>query len=156
MDFTVFASVFSCTRRYLAVVIDLYSRKIVGGPLGDRRTFELTLRAMKAAIAKRCPEPGLIFHTNRGNEYRSFAFQHLLNEYSILASRNRPGQTTDNAIVESFFHTLQAEFFRGKFFASVRELRQGLAGYINHFYNRQRMHSGIGYHSPEEYEQIAV
>lgn len=59
-------------------------------------------------------------------------------------------------VVESFFHTLKAEFFRGKFFASVRELRQGLAGTINHFYNRQRMHSGIGHHSPEEYEKIAA
>lgn len=142
--------------RYLAVVIDLYSRKIVGWSLGDRRTVELTLRAMKTAIAKRCPAPGLIFHTDRGIEYRSFTFQDLLDEHDILASMNRPGQTTDNAIVESFFHTLKAEFFRGKFFASVRELRQGLAGYINHFYNRQRMHSGIGYHSPEQYEQIAA
>jgi transposase InsO family protein len=63
----------------------------VGGSLGDRRTIELTLRAMKAVIAKRCPEPGLIFHTDRGNEYRSFAFQDLLDEYGILASMNRSG-----------------------------------------------------------------
>jgi len=63
----------------------------VGGSLGDRRTVELTLRAMKAVIAKRCPEPGLIFHTDRGNEYCSFAFQDLLDEYGILASMNRSG-----------------------------------------------------------------
>ncbi len=69
---------------------------------------------------------------------------------------NRPGKTTDNAFVESFFNTLKAEYYRGRIFTSMQELRHGLAGYINHFYNRQRMHSGIGYHSPEEYEQIAA
>lgn len=142
--------------RYLAVVIDLYSRKVVGWSLGDQRTVGLTLRAMKAALAKRNPKPGLIFHTDRGIEYRSYDYQTLLEEHGIIASMNRPGQTTDNAFVESFFHTLKAEYYRGRSFASMQELRHGLAGYINHFYNRQRMHSGIGYHSPEEYEQIAA
>ena len=142
--------------RYLAVIIDLYSRKIVGWSLGDQRNIGLTLRAMQSALRRRRPGPGLIFHTDRGIEYRNYPFQALLEEYGVIASMNRPGQTTDNAHVESFFHTLKTEFFRGKLFATVRQLRAGLAGYINHFYNRQRMHSGIDYYSPEEYERIAA
>jgi putative transposase len=142
--------------RYLAVVIDRYSRKLVGWSLSDRRTVALTLRAMRAAIAKCNPDPGLIFHTDRGIAYRSFIFQDLLDAHRMIASMNRPSQTTDNAVVESFFHTLKAEFFRGRGFTSMRELPYGVAGYINHFYNRQRMHSGIGYNTPEEHEQIAA
>lgn len=142
--------------RYLAVVIDLYSRKILSWALGDRRTIDLTCRAMTAAIDRRKPPPGLLFHTDRGIEYRSLAFRDLLATHQIIASMNRPGQTTDNAYVESFFHTLKAEFFRGRCFNTTQGLRQSLAGYINHFYNRQRMHSGIGYRSPEEYERIAA
>jgi len=142
--------------RYLAVIIDLYSRKIVGWALSDQRTLDVTLRAMQAAIKRRQPGAGLIFHTDRGIEYRNFAFQALLDENGIIGSMNRPGQTTDNAFVESFFHTLKAEFFRGRLFRSMQELRAGLSGYINHFYNRQRMHSGIDYYSPEEYERISA
>ena len=142
--------------RYLAVIIDLYSRKIVSWSLSDRRTLDVTLRAMQAAIKRRRPAPGLIFHTDRGIEYRNSSYQALLDEYGIIGSMNRPGQTTDNAFVESFFHTLKAEFFRARQFCSMQELRSGLSGYINHFYNRQRMHSGIDYYSPKEYEHIAA
>lgn len=142
--------------KYLAVVLDLYSRKVISWALGDRRTVDLTWRAMHAAIVRRNPPEGLLFHTDRGIEYRHPGFRELLAAHGIKASMNRPGQTTDNAYVESFFHTLKAEYFRGRWFNNTQELRQGLAGYINHFYNRQRMHSGIGYRSPDEYEQRAV
>lgn len=142
--------------KYLAVVLDLYSRKVISWTLGDRRTVDLTWRAMQAAILRRRPSAGLIFHTDRGIEYRSLIFRDLLDTHGIVPSMNRPGQTTDNATMESFFHTLKAEFFRGRWFNTTQDLRHGLAGYINHFYNRQRMHSGIGYRSPDEYEQIAV
>jgi transposase InsO family protein len=142
--------------RYLAVIIDLYSRRIVSWALSDRRTIELTYQAMRAAIKRRKPGAGLVFHTDRGIEYRSLVFRGLLAAHHIIASMNRPGQTTDNAYAESFFHTLKAEFFRGRCFNTIQELRRGLAGYINHFYNRQRMHSGLGYCSPEEYERIAA
>lgn len=142
--------------RYLAIIIDLYSRKIVSWSLSDRRTLDVTLRAMQTAIKRRQPEPGLIFHTDRGIEYRNYTYQALLDEFGIIASMNRPGQTTDNAFAESFFHTLKAEFFRGRLFNSMQELRSGLSGYINHFYNRQRMHSGIDYYSPEDYERIVA
>ncbi len=142
--------------RYLAVIIDLYSRRIISWALSDRRTVDLTHRIMQIAIKRRRPRPGLLFHTDRGIEYRSLTFRDLLSTHGIIASMNRPGQTTDNAYAESFFHTLKAEFFRGRCFNTTWELRQGLAGYINHFYNRQRMHSGIGYRSPEEYELLAA
>ena len=138
--------------KYLAVVLDLYSRKVISWALGDRRTVDLTWRVMHAAIVRRNPPHGLLFHTDRGIEYRHPGFRELLTAHGIEASMNRPGQTADNAYVESFFHTLKAEYFRGRWFNTTQELRQGLAGYINHFYNRQRMHSGIGYCSPEEYE----
>lgn len=142
--------------RYLAVILDLYSRRIVSWALSDRRTIDLTYKAMHAAIKRRNPKPGLIFHSDRGIEYRALVLRDLLTTHHIVASMNRPGQTTDNAYAESFFHTLKAEFFRGRCFNTTQELRQGLAGYINHFYNRRRMHSGLGYRSPEEYEQIAA
>lgn len=99
--------------RYLSVALDLYSRKIISWTLCDRRTVDLTYRAMQAAIERRQPLPGLIFHTDRGIEYRSLAFWDFLTTHHIIASMNRPAQTTDNAFVESFFHTLKAEFFRG-------------------------------------------
>lgn len=140
----------------LAVILDLYSRRIVSWALSDRRTIDLTYKAMHAAIKRRNPKPGLIFHSDRGIEYRALVLRDLLTTHHIVASMNRPGQTTDNAYAESFFHTLKAEFFRGRCFNTTQELRQGLAGYINHFYNRRRMHSGLGYRSPEEYEQIAA
>jgi len=139
--------------RYLAVVIDLYSRKVLGWSLGKQRPHELPARALELALSKRCPAPGLVFHSDGGIEYRSFAYQGLLADYGITSSMNRPGKCTDNAIVESFFHTFKAEFYRGSTFASTAELRRGIFGYINHFYNRKRIHSGIGYLSPEQFEQ---
>ncbi len=142
--------------RYLAVILDLYSRKVRGWSLGDKRPTELTSRALQYAVGRRQPKPGLIFHSDRGIEYRALAYQAQLAEHGIVPSMNRPGQCTDNAIVESFFHTLKAEFFRGSTFNSTKELRRGIAGYINHFYNRKRIHSGIGYLSPEQYERCVA
>lgn len=139
--------------RYLAVVLDLYSRRVLGWSLGAQRPHELPGRALQYAFAKRSPKPGLIFHSDQGIEYRSFAYQGQLAEYGIIPSMNRPGKCTDNAIVESFFHTLKTEFFRGRTFTSTEKLRSGISGYINHFYNRKRIHSGIGYLSPEQFEQ---
>ncbi len=142
--------------RYLAVVLDLYSRKVLGWSLCEQRPHELPGRALQYAILKRRPKPGLVFHSDGGIEYRSFAYQGQLADNGITPSMNRPGKCTDNAIVESFFHTLKVEFFRGTTFTSTEELRRGIAGYINHFYNRRRMHSGIGYLSPEQFEQCVA
>ena len=140
---------------YLAVVLDLYSRKIVGWSLKRKRTVELTGAALMMAIRKRRPAPGLIFHTDRGIEYRSYAFQKIHDRYGIIPSMNRPGHCTDNAEMESFFHTLKGDMIRNRFFETEQKLRNCLAGYLNNFYNQTRLHSSLGYCSPNEYELLA-
>jgi len=142
--------------RYLAVVMDLYSRRVIGWALGKNKGTELTLSALRNALRKRRPGAGLIFHTDRGAEYTAHCFRDELSKYGILPSVNRAGYCTDNAHMESFFHTLKAELIRGNVFSTLKELRYALSGYINHFYNRKRLHSGIGYYTPEEYESIAA
>lgn len=142
--------------RYLAVVLDVYSRRVIGWSLGTYKTAELTLKALKQALRVRSPRPGLLFHTDRGVEYGAYLIQNELKRYGIRPSMNRPGTCTDNAHMESFFHSLKAERIHGEQFKSERELRMALNGYINHFYNRSRLHSGIGYVSPAKYEQMAA
>lgn len=142
--------------RYLAVVLDVYSRRIIGWSLGAYKTAELTLRALKQALRGRSPKPGLLFHTDRGVEYGAYLIQNELQRHGIRPSMNRPGQCTDNAHMESFFHSLKAERLHGERFSSEHELRIALNGYINQFYNQARLHSGIGYRSPVDYEQMAA
>ena len=141
---------------YLAVVLDLYSRKVIGWSISRRRNVKLTCAALRAALRKRTLEPGLIFHTDRGVEYRSDEIQNLLKENEIEPSMNRPGSCTDNAEMESFFHTLKGDLLKGRTFASEQKLRNSVAGYINSFYNQFRMHSSLGYVSPAEYEAMAA
>ena len=139
---------------YLAVVMDVYSRRVLGWSLSKTRTPDLTLSALNYALKKRIPKRGLIFHTDRGAEYVNHRFRTELEKHGILASVNRPGQCTDNAHMESFFHSLKAELIRKSFFSSVKELRYALRQYLGYFYNRQRLHSGIEYCSPVEYEHM--
>jgi len=141
---------------YLSVVMDLYSRAVVGWSLDESRTTSTTKRTLLSAISKRCPQPGLMMHTDRGVEYRGGEYQAVLKRNGIAHSLSRPGQCTDNAHMESFFHSLKAELIRGRVFRDASELRYALAGYINNYYNRTRLRSGIGYHSPMEYEQLAA
>ena len=141
---------------YLSAVMDLHSRRIVGCSLDTERTTEVTKRTLATAIKKRKPEKGLMLHTDRGVEYRGAEYQKALKRHGILHSLRRPGQCTDNAHMESFFHTLKAELIRGANFQSAEDLRCALGRYINDFYNRTRLHSGIGYCSPVEYERLAV
>ena len=138
--------------QYLATVMDYYSRRILGWSLSDTRTTALTESAMGYALRKRQPAPGLIFHTDRGIEYMGGEFQKLLRTHGIRHSVNRPGKCTDNARMESFFHSLKAELIRGSMFSCLKDLRQALSTYINKFYNGVRLHSGLGYVSPVEYE----
>jgi len=138
--------------RYLAVVMDLYSRRILGWSLGRRRTVGLTLQALTRALKGRTPCKNMIFHTDRGIEYRGFKFQERLELLGIRASVNRPRCCTDNAHMESFFHSLKGEVIRGNVFSNDQELRGKLRWYINHFYNRVRLHSGIDYWTPEAYD----
>lgn len=142
--------------RYLATVMDIYSRRILGWSLGKSRTADLTLAALKHALKERVPGKGLIFHTDRGVEYTSYRFRGELAKYAIRPSVNRPRCCTDNAHIESFFHTLKAELIRGRRFRDERELRYALNSYINQFYNHKRLHSGIGYVPPAVYEAMAA
>ena len=139
-------------RLYLAAVIDLYSRKVVGWSFGKRKSTALTISSLRMAIRNRHPEKWLIFHTERGVEYRSLDVQKLLKQYGIKPSMNRPGCCTDNAEMESFFHSLKAEFIKETKFYSEWHLRDKLAGYIQHFYNKIRLHSSLKHLSPVEYE----
>lgn len=142
--------------RYLATVMDVYSRRILGWSLGNDRTTNLTIAALRNAVKGRKLTEGLIFHTDRGIEYTAFWFQNELKRRRMRHSVNRPGCCTDNGHMESFYHTLKAELIRGNIFYHEHELRFALKSYINQFYNHRRMHSGIGYVSPAVYERMAA
>lgn len=142
--------------RYLATVMDLYSRKIISWSLGAAKNTQLTIGVRENAIKKRRPGQGLVFHTDRGSEYRSYEVQAVLSKHGIVPSMNRPYRSVDNAEMESFFKTLKGDVIRGAEYDCEWSLRKGLLGYINHFYNSQRLHSSLGYRSPEEYESITA
>jgi len=141
--------------RYLATVMDLFSRRILGWTLARKRTTDVTLRALKRAIALRDPKPGLLFHSDRGIEYSAYGYQDFLKARGIVPSMNRPRNCQDNAHMESFFHSLKAELTHRRNFLSDAELNACVAGYINRFYNEKRIHSSLGYHSPVEFECLA-
>lgn len=140
---------------YLAVVMDVYSRKVIGWSLGHQRTVDLTLSVLRRAIQQRRPDSGLIFHSDRGIEYASYRYEGELKQHGIQPSMNRPGHCVDNAHVESFFHTIKGEWLKGNPYQTVNELKETIQYYIQQFYNRSRLHSGIGYYSPNEYEKMA-
>ena len=140
---------------YLATVMDLYSRKIIGWTLGKTKNAALTLSALNKAIKRRQPKPGLIYHTDRGVEYKAQSVQSLLARHGIVPSHNRAFRSIDNAEMESFFKTLKGDTIRGAMFDSIDALRSVLRSYINYFYNRERLHSSLGYYSPDEYELLA-
>jgi putative transposase len=137
--------------RYLAVVMDRCSRRIIGWALGRQRNVALTLRALNHAVVRRRPKPGLIFHTDRGIEYYANAFRERLNQLQITQSMNRPGKVTDNAFMESFFHSMKADVIHGNIFGEDHQLLSVLRSYIP-FYNHSRMHSSLNYVSPAKYE----
>jgi putative transposase len=138
--------------RYLATVMDLFSRRIIGWTVARNRTQAVTLRALKRAIALRRPEPGLLFHSDRGIEYSAYDYQAYLHSQGIVPSMNRPRNCQDNGHMESFFHSLKAELTHQRQFTSDAQLNASLSGYIDVFYNRKRIHSSLGYHSPVEFE----
>jgi putative transposase len=135
----------------IAVVMDRCSRRIIGWALGRQRNVLLTLRALNHAVARRRPKPGLIFHTDRGIEYYANAFRERLAQLQITQSMNRPGKVTDNAFMESFFHSMKADVIHGCAFTEDSQLLSVLRSYIP-FYNRSRMHSSLNYVSPASYE----
>ena len=138
--------------RYLAVIMDLYSRKIVGWAFGKNKDSQLTRAALMFALRNRKPAAGLLFHTDRGTEYLCYEYQQINDRYGIIPSMNRPGKCTDNAEMESFFHSMKSDIIKGKTYDSEEELRNSVFGYIHHFYNRTRLHYSLNYSSPVEFE----
>jgi putative transposase len=141
--------------RYLAVVMDRCSRRILAWALGAHKNAALTLRAVDRALKKRRPSPGLIFHSDRGAEFAAYELRTRLAAHGALQSMNRPGTPTDNAHMESFFHSLKTELIDGRTFDSDAALRAALARYIR-FYNSQRLHTALDYCSPIDYERAAA
>ena len=140
--------------RYLAVVMDKYSRRVVGWSYGPRKDVKLTLRALNSAVRRRRPDSRLVFHTDRGIEYAAGAFKERITELGFTQSMNRPGKVTDNAFIESFFHSMKADVFHGCRFDDDNEVRSVLTSYLP-FYNQTRLHSSLDYVSPATFERQA-
>jgi putative transposase len=140
--------------RYLAVVMDRHSRKVLGWSLGRNRDAALTRRALAHALRARQPAPGLTFHTDRGIEFAAFDLGRALARAGLLQSMNRPRHMNDNAHMESFFHSLKTEWLFGLSFDSDARLRAALFDYVR-FYNYTRLHSSLGYLSPVSFEARA-
>ena len=138
--------------RYLAVVMDKYSRRILGSAFGRERVAKLTLRALNRALRNRRPPPGLIFHSDRAIEYTCWNYRERLAVLGIVQSVNRPGKMNDNVRIESFFHSMKSDIVHGRRFHEDREIVAALRNYMP-FYNNTRLHSSLGYVSPATYEQ---
>ncbi|MFP2962870.1 IS3 family transposase, partial [Myxococcus sp. 1LA] len=140
---------------YLAVVLDLFSRLVVGWAMGEFIDRHLVLGALDMALKRRRPPRGLLHHSDRGSQYSSEDYQRALASRGIECSMSRKGNCWDNAVAESFFSTLKMELVHDADFATRDQARAALFEYIEVFYNRQRRHSTLGYVSPVEYERLA-
>jgi putative transposase len=138
---------------YLAVVEDLYSRRVVGWSMADRLESRLVVDAFELAVQRRLPGEGLLAHSDRGSQYASDHYQRLLGKHGITCSMSRRADCWDNAPMESFFASLKKELVHDADFATRAEARAALVEYIEVFYNSKRRHSSLGYVSPAEYEQ---
>jgi len=138
---------------YLAVTLDLHSRKIVGWEVDERLSPALTIASLKKAIPRRKPSSGLLHHSDQGLQYGHPAYQGILREYGFLESMSRKGNCYDELCVESFFKTLKTECIGKERYATREEAKRSLFAYIEGFYNRKRLHSALGYNSPEEFER---
>jgi len=141
---------------YLAAVMDLCSRRIVGWAMADHLRTELPLAALQMAIAAKRPGPGLIHHSDRGVQYASEDYRKVIQSAGFQASMSRKADCYDNAPMESFFHTLKTELVHHRHYATRQEARREIFAYIEGFYNRTRRHSAIGYISPIEMELKAA
>jgi transposase InsO family protein len=141
---------------YLAVLMDLFSRRIVGWSLRERMTGELTLEALNRALEARQPQPGLLHHSDRGSQYTAAAYQARLRSRGFEVSMSRRGDCWDNAPLESFFATLKKDLLREADFATRGQAGAAIFDYIEGFYNRRRLHSALGYLSPVQYEARAA
>ena len=141
---------------YLAVILDLFSRQVVGWSLNNRMSKKLIMDALLMAIWRRRPVLGLIFHSDRGSQYCSHAFQKMLKTHGMVSSMSRKGNCWDNAVAESFFGSLKTERVFFSNYATREEARGDIIDYIEMFYNSNRRHSYLGYLSPKEFEELWI
>jgi transposase InsO family protein len=138
---------------YLAVVLDRYSRCAVGWSLGRNLTAQLTVGALQRAIEKRQPAPGLVHHSDRGVQYAAQEYVAILERHGLIASMSRPANPYDNAACERFMRTLKQEEIECRQYRHLEDLRRHIGQFIDEYYNRQRLHSALGYRTPEEFER---
>jgi putative transposase len=138
---------------YLAVILDGFSRKVVGWALDRTLAMRLTIGALQQAIESRHPEPGLVHHSDRGLQYASEEYAKVLENNRVIPSMSRPANPYDNASCESFMKTLKREEIYANKYDDLENLRANIAEFIEQYYNRLRLHSALGYRSPEEFEQ---
>jgi putative transposase len=138
---------------YLAVILDAFSRKVVGWELGRTLTARLTLGALQKALAERKPPAGLVHHSDRGVQYASSEYVSLLRQHGLLPSMSRPGNPYDNACCESFMRTLKREEIQANQYRDLEDLRENIAAFIDHYYNQVRLHSALDYQSPAQFER---
>jgi len=138
---------------YLAVVLDAFSRKVVGWALSRSLSSRFTVLALEMAIAERRLPPGLVHHSDRGVQYACRAYVELLEKHHMLASMSRPGNPYDNALCESFMRTLKREEINARSYRDLEDLQSNIAVFIDEYYNQKRLHSALGYLSPRDFEQ---
>lgn len=138
---------------YLAAILDLFSRRVVGWAMSDRLTTPLALEALTMALAQRRPEPGLLHHSDRGAQYASEEYRALLARHGVVGSMSRRADCWDNAVAESFFATLKVELGHGRHWPTRAQARRAIFDYIEFFYNPRRRHSSLGYLSPMAFER---
>ena len=139
---------------YLAVVMDLFSRRIVGWSMSETINSQLVQSAMRMALGHRNPNAGLIHHSDRGVQYACDDFQKLLKDNKALCSMSRKGNCWDNACVESFFGSLKNEWIKSKIYGTFDDAKKDIFNYVEMFYNRKRKHASLGYVSPVVYEEM--
>ncbi len=134
-------------------MLDLYARRVVGWAVQPHLQTELALEALQMALGRRGPATGLVHHSDRGCQYAAEAYQRVLGDYGIVCSMSRKGDCWDNAVTESFFATLKTELIQRQPWATRRLTKDAVADYIEGFYNPYRLHSSLGYVSPNEFER---
>lgn len=137
---------------YCAMILDLFSRRIVGLTIGDRMTADLVLKALKQALTHRNPPAGVVHHSDRGSQYTSKALKMLADDYGVQISMGRVANAYDNAVAESFFHTLKTELVYFCCYKNLEEATMSIFQYVYGFYNQKRRHSTLGYLSPAQFE----
>jgi putative transposase len=140
---------------YLAAILDVFNRQIVGWSMDSKLSHELLAEALRKALRQRRPESGVLFHSDRGTQYASYAFRDLMEQHGFVQSMSSSGNCYDNALMESFFHTLKTELIYFEKYRTRQEARGSIFEYIELFYNRVRRHSALNYCSPVEFEKNA-